>query len=100
MNHDMAIGADNRKVAQPRQARLRSITQWLQMMDLGVIPSDLAVDLEEVEPAHLARDVPPLVLFTSASFSSLSHRSLARWRLKATRNSPSRAPGSSSPMGW
>jgi len=28
------------------------------MMDLGVIPSDLAVDLKEVEPAHLAGEPP------------------------------------------
>jgi hypothetical protein len=47
------------------------------MMDLGVIPSDLAVDLKEIEPASLTRE-PPAVGSLDLSDLLVSQPSLPR----------------------
>jgi hypothetical protein len=41
--------------AKLRQAWLRPVTQRLDMMNLGVITTDLTVNLKEIKPTSLAR---------------------------------------------
>jgi hypothetical protein len=49
VRHDVTVGADPRQVIQPGQAGLGPVPQRPQVLDLGVVPPQVTISIEEIE---------------------------------------------------